>query len=95
MVNHILENYFNRKSYRPNDYFTRYPIPPLEKVWEKYHQKVPLKFNRHLEKTVSSYDLKESDSGLTYKSQIGMTKRLSAMQSTNIASQIFTTSKAS
>lgn len=93
VVNHILENYFNRKSYRPTDYFSRYPIAALESVWEKYHQKTPIRFTRPLEKTVSAYDLKES---ATYRSQIQTQKQISNLRSTNIASQIFTTgSKAS
>ena len=29
VINHILENYFNRKSYRPSDYFDRYIVPAL------------------------------------------------------------------
>ena len=48
MVNHILENYFNRKGYRPADYFARYALRPLLNIWEKYHQKTPIRFDRPL-----------------------------------------------
>jgi hypothetical protein len=55
VVNHILENYFNRKSYRPVDYFNDASLAPLRAIWEKFHHKVSV---RRLEKTTSIQELK-------------------------------------
>ena len=61
-------------------------------MWKRYHQKIPIQFTQHLEKTVSAYDPKDNN---TYKSQISTQKQSSSLRGANIASQIFTTSKAS
>jgi hypothetical protein len=46
VINHILENYFNRKSLRPADYFLPPALAPLRAIWEKYHHKLTLRAPR-------------------------------------------------
>lgn len=60
VVNHILENYFNRKSYRPADYFVSPELSPLRQIWEKFHHKVLIRQQSKLEKACSTQEIKET-----------------------------------
>lgn len=39
-INTILENYINRKSYRPADYLQEEKLQPLKTIWEDFHHKI-------------------------------------------------------
>lgn len=40
IINHIMENYFNRKNIRPAIFFANEQYDELRKIWETYHHKI-------------------------------------------------------
>lgn len=75
VINHILENYFNRKSLKPTDYFVDPALAILRSIWEKYHHQISIKSNLKMEKSVSS-ELPNVSEDLIY-SQITKTSKSS------------------
>lgn len=40
IINSILENYLGRNELRPNDFFVKPELEPLQMIWEKYHHSI-------------------------------------------------------